>query len=58
MTDTVNDITKVVDQIIKKLEAGQWAKSDRLQQVLAELVKVRVAELEASRLSIRSDHAE
>ncbi len=45
-----NDITKVVDQIIKELESANWARVDRLQKVLEELVKVQVAEIEAGKL--------
>lgn len=44
------EIEKVVDQIIKELESGQWSKADRLQKVLEELVKVQVAELESAKL--------
>lgn len=44
------EISKVVDQIIKELEANNWSKADRLQKVLEELTKIKVAELEASKL--------
>lgn len=44
------EIAKVVDQMIKELESGNWAKSDRLQLVLNQLVKVQVAEIEAAKL--------
>jgi dihydrodipicolinate synthase/N-acetylneuraminate lyase len=51
VSDTAsNDITKVVDQMMKQLEDGQWAKADRLQKVLEELVKIEVAQLEAGKL--------
>ena len=49
MTNT-DDISKVVSEIIKLLEAGQWSRADRLQLVLNELVKVEVAIIEAGKL--------
>lgn len=48
--ETTSDITKIVDQIIKELEGANFTKADRLQLVLQELVKVQVAEIEASKL--------
>lgn len=45
-----NDISKVVDQIIKRLEAKEWSSADRLQKVLEELVKIQVAEIQAGKL--------
>ena len=44
------DISKVVSELIKQLEAAQWARADRLQLVLNELVKVEVAIIEAGKL--------
>jgi len=43
-------IKTVVEQMIKELEAGNWARSDRLQKVLEELVKIEVAKIEAGKL--------
>lgn len=47
----MSNIDKVVDQIIKELSSSNWSKADRLQQVLKELVKLQVAEIEASKLN-------
>jgi len=47
---STDDITKVVNEIIKLLDAGQWPKADRLQLVLNELVKVEVARIETGKL--------
>jgi hypothetical protein len=44
------EIAKVVDQIIKELDASNFTRADRLQLVLNELVKVQIAEIEASKL--------
>lgn len=46
----MEDVIKVVDQMIKELEGGNYPRSDRLQKVLEELVKIKVAELEAGKL--------
>jgi hypothetical protein len=46
----MSDISKVVDQIIKELESNNWSKSDRLQKVLEELVKIEVAKIDAGKL--------
>lgn len=46
----VDDITKVVDQIIEELKHDNWSKSDRLQKVLEQLVKVEIAHIEAGKL--------
>lgn len=44
------DITKVVEQIIKHLDDREWSQADRLQLVLQELTKIKVAELESAKL--------
>ena len=46
----MNDVTKVVDQIIKEMESNNWAKVDRLQKVLEQLVKIQIATIEAGKL--------
>lgn len=50
MNKNAQTIEKVVEQMIKELEANGWSKCDRLQKVLEELVKVEVAQIEAGKL--------
>lgn len=45
----MDEIKKVVNQIIEALEKDQWSRADRLQLVLNQLVKVEVAAIEGKK---------
>lgn len=51
MAKTDELIEKAVNQIIKELESANWSRADRLQKVLEELTKIKLAEIDGGKIA-------